>query len=146
MNKKIGTKFALALGLGILALVLGVGMLFFKIEGSPWSGMSVIILGMIFTILAIFLYKRQGKKHEIDYRTLFTMGLIFFAIGMSTNNPGMWGLGLIFFAVGLVNRKKWKKQRTWSEMSKSEKNIKIAILIALGVLVFVGFMFFLLAM
>jgi hypothetical protein len=146
MNKKPSTKIAFALILGILALVLGVGILFFKLDTSSGIGMNVIILGVIFTILAIFLYKRQGKSSEIDYRTLFTMGLIFFAIGMSTNNPGMWGLGLIFFAIGITNKKKWKKQRKWSEMSKSEKNIKIAILIALGVLVLVGFLFFLLAM
>lgn len=146
MKKKIDTKFALALGLGVLALVLGVGILFFSMGAAPWIAISIIIIGIILTILAIFLYKKQGKKHEVDYRTIFTMGIIFFAVGLSTDNPGMWPLGLAFIALGLVNKKKWKKQRKWSEMSKSERNIKVAILAVLGILVLAGLVFFFLSL
>ena len=146
MKKKIDTKFALALGLGILALVLGVGILFFKIEGTPWIAISIIILGLLATIFAVILYKRKGAKHELDYRTLFTMGIIFTAVGISTSNPGMWVLGLAFMAIGITNKKKWKKQRKWSELSKKEQKFKIILLTILGILLLAGFVFFFLSL
>ncbi|MBW3004562.1 hypothetical protein KY310_01915 [Candidatus Woesearchaeota archaeon] len=141
MKKKLDTKFSLALGLGILALVLGVGILALK---SAWIAVSIIILGVILILLAIYLYKHQGKKHEVDYKALFTMGMIFFVIGMTTKNPGMWIIGIALFAIGLVNRKKWKKEKKWSQLSKKERKFKIVLLIILGVLVLAGLAAFLL--
>jgi cytochrome c biogenesis protein CcdA len=142
MKKKLDTKFSLALGLGILALVLGVGI--FAVKANAWIAVSIIILGIIFVLLAVYLYRHQGKKHEVDYRTLFNMGLIFFVIGLTTSNPGMWGLGLAFFAIGLVNRKKWKKEKKWSELTKKERKVRIVLLVALGLLVIAGLVAFLL--
>ena len=142
MKKKLDTKFSLTLGLGVLALVLGVGIL--ALKSNAWIAVSVIIVGIIFVLLAVYLYRHQGKKHEVDYRTLFNMGLIFFVIGLSTNNPGMWGLGLAFFAIGLVNRKKWKKEKKWSELTERQKRFKIALLVILGLLVIAGLVAFLL--
>jgi thiol:disulfide interchange protein len=122
MKKKLNVKFTLALGLGLLALVLGVGLLFAK--QSAWLASSIIVLGLILSLLAIFIYQRQGQKHEVDYYVLFNMGLIFFIIGLTTKNSFMWIFGIALFAIGLANRKRWKKQKKWSQLSKKERRFR----------------------
>lgn len=142
MKKKLDTKLSLALGLGILALVLGVGILVTKT--NVWLASCIIVFGLILTLLAIFIYQRKGKRQEIDYYSLFTLGLVFFVIGMTTSNPFMWVFGIALFAIGLANRKRWKKQKKWSQLSKKERKVKIILLIILGVLVIAGLVAFLL--
>tara|TARA_Y100000310_G_scaffold318555_1_gene372802 strand:- start:1759 stop:2106 length:348 start_codon:yes stop_codon:yes gene_type:complete len=98
---------------------------------------TIIILG----IIAIFTIKKSKKPHDPDYRTLFTLGLVFFVIGLGSQNSVMWILGLVFFIVGMAKKDKWKKQKKWSELSSSERNIKFLIIggvvvaLLLGILV-----------
>lgn len=88
--------------------------------------------------LAIVAYKRKDKKHEIDYRNYYTMGLTWFPIGIIFliifKNPLFFILGLVYLAIGLKNKDKWGKKRKLTE--KEEKIMKIAIY---GLLIFLIF-------
>ena len=142
----LNIKAMIALIVGIVAVLFGLGALVISEKNTgPWLGISTIVFGILFIILSARLMQKT-QKQEIDYRVLFSLGIIFFAVGISTQNPAMWILGAAFFAIGAANKNKWKKQKKWSEMSKSKKNIKIAIMIALGVLVLVGLIFFFLSL
>jgi len=142
----LNIKAMIALIVGIVAVLFGLGALVISEKSAyPWLGISTIVFGILFIILSARLMQKT-QKQEIDYRVLFSLGIIFFAVGISTQNPAMWILGAAFFAIGAANKNKWKKQKKWSEMSKSKKNIKIAIMIALGVLVLVGLIFFFLSL
>ena len=98
---------------------------------------TIIILG----IIAIFTIKKSKKPHEPDYRTFFILGLVFFVIGLGSQNSAMWIIGLALFTIGITNKDKWKKQKKWSELSSSERNIKfliiggVVVVLLLGVLV-----------
>jgi hypothetical protein len=80
----------------------------------------ILLLGTLITIVGlaiVFLIRRRRPKsnHEIDYRALFNMGLIFFPAGVAISiatrimNP-LLILGLIYFSMGLANKDKWNTQ------------------------------------
>lgn len=143
---KISTPALIAFLVGIVAFLFGLGFVIVKnTKPAPWIGLSIITLGLLFIVLGIFLYRRQYEKHEPDYRTFFNLGIIFFVIGIASQNTTMWVMGLAFLIIGLVNKDKWKKQRKWSELSDKERRYRIIILIVLGVLVMLGFVMLLLA-
>ena len=100
----------------------------------------IILAAIIALAIIMFLVFKfgKGKKHEPDYRTFFIIGLVFFVIGLPTKNYPLFILGLAFLGVGLVNKKKWKKQKNWKQLSKKEKQIKLLIFIGLGVLIVLG--------
>ena len=103
----------------------------------PWLLMAVVIALILLGILSFYLYR--GKKHKTDYYALFTMGIIWTAIGIPLKNYALSVMGIIFLIVGLVNKKKWKEnRRTWKDLDSKEKKIKLIVIIALGVLVFFG--------
>tara|TARA_Y100000310_G_scaffold341126_3_gene439260 strand:+ start:712 stop:1059 length:348 start_codon:yes stop_codon:yes gene_type:complete len=104
-----------------------------------WVILTTIIL---LAIIAITVIKKKGK-HEPDYRGFATIGFVFFAIGMGSQNPSLWTLGLVFLAIGLANKDKWKPQKKWSQLSKQDKNLKIAILIGLTITFIAGVAVFL---
>lgn len=110
---------------------------------------AIFILVISLLIGGILLFRYTGKKHEVDYYSLFIMGLIFLPFGImlavSTDNLGLFGiaaLGLIYLITGLKNKNKWKKPKKWNQLNKEEKKTKkIAIIggiisLIIGVTVF----------
>jgi len=47
-------------------------------------------------------------------------------------------MGIIFMVMGLVNRKKWKEQAKWSELSPEKKRAKMIVVIGITILVLLG--------
>ena len=103
----------------------------------PLIAIAVAVLLILFGIVAAIRKKQSGEKCAPDYRAFFNIGIMFFVIGMGSENPGMWTIGLSLLAIGLLNKKKWKTQKKWSEMSKGEK-ILIGTLISVLLLLFVA--------
>lgn len=86
---------------------------------EPW--ILIVILLVIVMIIGLFIavFLLKGKKdssQKPDYRSLFILGFIFLASGLSlslsVDNPAFYGmvaLGFIFFIVGLSHRNEWKE-------------------------------------
>jgi hypothetical protein len=118
------------------------------------SFLWIILSGIIAILLIIFLIRifrdsKKGKKHTADYYSMFIIGIIFTGAGVSlgttTGNYGMMILGFIFMAVGILNKDKWKeKPKTWKEMNSKQKKVKLWMLVLLGILVLLTFVFMIL--
>ena len=144
MDKNKWTPATVGFLTGLVLLIAGI-FAFFIAGGATASGiylyMSVAIAGVLIAIgITFVVLLRKGKisNTEPDYRTLFIMGVIFTGAGVSIN-MGVSAFGVILMIVGIANRKKWKEQPKFSEMSPGQKKLKIVALVLLGILVFAGF-------
>jgi len=96
-------------------------------------------------VVAIAYNRIKGQKVKPDYRVFFTLGIMWLPIGIATDNPGLWGMGAIFMILGLANRKKWKEEPKWSELSPERRRIRLIIIGGMTVLLLVGILAFILA-
>ena len=104
----------------------------------PTILMVVIALLIIFLAIAFVIRRKKGKI-PTDYYNLFVIGIIWLIIGVPMKNYVLSGLGLIFTVVGLTHKKKWQKnRRTWEDLSKSEKNFKLTLIIILSIMLIAG--------
>ena len=81
-----------------LFLVAGIAMLIFDtkyISGIQYLASSVLFYAALFLV-------RRGKIRD---ETMFNVGFIFTAIGLS-QNIGLWALGIIIFLSGLFRKEK----------------------------------------
>lgn len=101
---------------------------------ETWLLIAILMLLIILGIIAFFVLKSK-KKFQPDYYTFVVLGLVFFVIGIATENYVMWMLGIIFFIIGITHKDKWKKRKTWKTMNKKERKISVIFIIVLGVLV-----------
>ena len=106
--------------------------------------LSMIIIGLFLLGLLTFAIVRNKKKGDLstNYRTLFIIGIVWLPIGIATKNPGLWGVGLTFFIAGLVNKDKWEEERTWSDLSSSERRTKLLLIGGLMLLLLAGIVAF----
>jgi len=103
----------------------------------PWILIAVLIMLILLGVIAIYVLK--GKKRPTDYYSLFTIGIIWFIIGIPLENSILSILGLVFMITGLIHKKDWKKNhRKWKDLDKIEKKISTIIMIILGILVLAG--------
>ena len=108
---------------------------------TPWLIIAIIILALLFIFLAWTI--KKGKKRPPDYYTFFWMGIIWLIFGIPFKNYALSAMGLIFTLVGLVNRSKWEENRVrWQELTAEEKKIRMIIMIALGILLIAGIIFY----
>ena len=97
-----------------------------------WILISVAVLVILLAVLAALFFVKKGKKHEPDYYTFFTIGIIWTAFGVIfwSNMKFFFIMGLVFIAIGLANKDKWESnRRTLKDMDKMErknyfKNVK----------------------
>ena len=120
---------------------------------TPWILIAVLALLILFGILAIILFKsRKGKSRPIDYYNWFIIGIVWIAIEIIwiKENAFFFIMGLVFLAISLIHHKDWKKNREankWKNLSKTERKIKLWVIILLGILVLAGLVaFFLVAL
>ncbi|MFQ5820763.1 MAG: hypothetical protein ACE5I5_12300 [Candidatus Heimdallarchaeota archaeon] len=75
-----------------------------SVDNEVW--LSIPILGFLLVVVAAV----RSRRKEPDYRTFFTMGLIWVIVGLLFQDlSGLFTLGLIFLLIGLVNYEKWGK-------------------------------------
>lgn len=103
------------------------------------------IFGIVVALLVIFfgIMLLTKKKHEIDYRGWFYIGIVWLAVSLLYKNSALFIMGMIFMILGIINRSKWKAQKPWKKLAKEEKRRKKIVMIVLGVLVLSGFILFL---
>lgn len=82
---------------------------------TPWI-IIALVAGLVLALLGVFIFKRFKKEGtEPDYRTFYTMGLIWTIIGIplyfSSDNIAFLGMGIVFLVAGLANKSKWKEQQ-----------------------------------
>ena len=105
----------------------------------PWILIGVFVLLVLLAVIAFIVNKNKGKKYQPDYYAFFIMGIAFFAIGMGSSNSALWILGLVFFALGIANKDKWKKNhKTWKQLDKNDKKIRLILIIGLVIFLILG--------
>ncbi|MCD4666489.1 hypothetical protein K8R47_01615 [archaeon] len=105
----------------------------------PWIIISIGALIILFAIVFLILVKKRKKPIPTDYYNFFIIGLIWFPFGVIFDNIAFSVMGLVFMIIGLVNKDKWKKnRRMWKDLDKTERNIKMWLIIFLGILVLLG--------
>ena len=65
----------------------------------------IVILGVV-AVFALIRKKKRGEKHEVNYNAFFAAGIVFFIIGLSTDNPAFWIIGIAMFVIGMGGRQK----------------------------------------
>jgi len=101
------------------------------------STVGIIILLIIFAVVMLLNYKKNGKKHEPDYYSMYILGITWTPLGIifatTMNNPAFLGIGIVFLIAGLANKDKWKKQP--KKLDPKQQKLLIGFLLA-GVLAF----------
>jgi small-conductance mechanosensitive channel len=101
-----------------------------------WTVFAIIIL--VFLVLLIKILTSKNKEYKPDYYTLFSIGIVWVAIGIPLKNWGLFGMGIVFSITGLLNKDKWEK----NHMKLDKKKRKAAIIaLILGLLFLVLFLF-----
>ena len=106
----------------------------------PIIAISIALIIVALLVVFFVVYKRRGEMPPTDYRVFFILGITWLPLGIATDNPGFWGMGAVFLIVGLANRGKWQEGKRWSDLSPSERNIRLAVVIALVLLVIASLM------
>jgi predicted membrane channel-forming protein YqfA (hemolysin III family) len=107
-----------------------------------------IIIGVAVVGLLVWLIADPQKRKEAfqtNYRTLFFIGMVWLPLGIALKNAALWGLGLVFLIAGLVNRSKWQEEKKWSDLTLSQKRIKLAFVVGVAILILVTFVYYLMA-
>jgi hypothetical protein len=135
---------------GLALLVAAIGAFYFvvrdRMDAMPMYFVlfAIIILAIIGLGLAFI---KKTKKGEIpakdpDYRVFFIIGVTWIPLGIATENPGFIGAGVLFMILGLANKDKWQEQTKWKDMPKSMRQMKLALVTLLGVMVLLGVLFY----
>ncbi len=96
----------------------------------------------IIVLLFVFVVVRRQEKRPPNYRALFILGIVFIPISISTENYAFIGVAVMFMIIGLANRKKWEKPKKWSELSYTERRLKITLIIILSLFLIFGIVVF----
>ncbi len=100
----------------------------------PLVLVALIILLVIFLIIAL----RKKEPWAPDYYGMFIIGIVWMGASFLLKNYFFGGLGLVFTIIGIVNMNKWKKHSPWSNLSRQEKVLRLAIFILLLVFLIGG--------
>lgn len=66
-------------------------------------------------VLIIFLVTRFFIGKEINYKSHFTLGIVWSPMGIALDNYWLAGIGVAFLIIGLVNYKSWRKDRNYKK-------------------------------
>jgi predicted membrane chloride channel (bestrophin family) len=115
-----------------------------------WPTISIIIGAVLLVFLAVvIILQRKNFKNPPDYYNLFTMGLMWFLVGIPFAFDGSYvfiAVGIILGGIGLANKKKWKEnRRKWGDLAPKERSIKRMLIIFLGAFVLAGLLAYLLS-
>jgi membrane-bound ClpP family serine protease len=72
---------------------------------------SVLSIFSLIIIILIFYLLRKNKTKQMNYRALFIIGIIWFAIGLPLKNQPLIITGIAFIIIGFLNKNKWIKKQ-----------------------------------
>ncbi|KKR14678.1 MAG: hypothetical protein UT42_C0021G0002 [Candidatus Falkowbacteria bacterium GW2011_GWA2_39_24] len=108
-----------------------------------WTmGLIVLVVIILAIIYLVMIAKGRIKQQEVNYCSLFIIGICWFPLGIIMDNMVLWGLGMVLVIIGLANKKRWAQQASWSELSKTQrswKRITITLLLALIIAGFIAY-------
>ncbi len=106
----------------------------------PWILVSIAVAAIVLAILGILIMKKKGWERKVDYRTYFSIGIVwltsgitFYGIFENTTGIMFFLIGLAYLAIGLKNRDKWGKPQKVSP--KYQKMLMVSVLIGVIVLI-----------
>ena len=76
----------------------------------------IVLMGVILGLIVFYMMRtKKDVEKETDYQVIFTVGFIWFPVGvvfMNTVNPALgialMALGIVYIAIGLAHRDTWK--------------------------------------
>ena len=105
----------------------------------PWILVSVAILILALAVLFVVWAKKDNKR-TVDYRSYYTMGIVWLPLGIIftvifENIVGIFFfvMGVIYLSIGLKNRDKWGKPQKIPK--KQQRMLAIAVLVGVLLLV-----------
>lgn len=103
----------------------------------PWIAITIglLIVGLLIGLIVFYRNRKEGV--EPDYRTFFTMGIIFLPLGIASENYAFFIMSMVFIAIGLLNRSKWKDTPKWSELPTDKRRLKLVLVGGLALLLLV---------
>lgn len=137
-------NFLLWFGVGLLILA-GVIMILGFVYSRATMLLMISAALVIFSLLFIIVGMKKGEKQEIDYRNLFYIGIIWFAVGLPLSNYILSSLGGIIMVIGLANKKEWREPESFQKLSKDQRRYKMVLIAGLIILLIMGLAAFLLA-
>ena len=112
----------------------------------PWILVSI---GLLVLILGVVVWKRRKERRPMDYRSYFTMGIVWIASGLILSllpwmlhgeefgSTGLFflAMGLGYAIVGLINRDKWGKQVEVPPETRRKTLVVLGLAALVGVMV-----------
>lgn len=98
----------------------------------------IVIGAILFGLLIAFIVINRNQRKQPNYRAFFIIGVTWLPLGFATRNYVFSVVGACFLAVALANRKKWKDEPKWADLSPQARKLKLFVVISLAVLLLVG--------
>jgi len=112
----------------------------------PWI---LVAIGLLVLILGVVFWKRRKRPRPTDYRSYFTMGIVWIASGLilsllpwllhgeEFNSTGLFffAMGLGYVVIGLINRDKWGKQVEVPPETRRKTLVVLGLAALVGVIV-----------
>lgn len=90
--------------------------------------LTLVVLAFYAFYVSYKKYKETGSWPQADYKTMYTMGLVWVPVGVVFfvlwGNVAFLGLGLVFFAAGYANKDKWQANAARGGKVKSSRRSK----------------------
>ncbi|MFH0951428.1 MAG: Gmad2 immunoglobulin-like domain-containing protein [bacterium] len=130
--------------LALLLLIVGLAMFYSQADvqlNNPAYSWIMGVVAVIVIIIAIIylILSWRGQQREIDYRTLFIMGICWLPVGIVMDSIILWGLGIVLVIVGLGNKKRWAQSTKWQDLPSGQRNFKKIVMIILLAMIIAGF-------
>lgn len=111
----------------------------------PIIAVTIALTVVALLVVAFVVYRRKGERPKPDYRVFFILGITWLTLGIATENPTFWVMGAVFLIVSLVNRDKWKDAEKWSDLSSSQRTIRLLVVLGLALVLVLAVATFFLA-
>ena len=100
------------------------------------------ILLVSFLLITILINRKRRMDPErrtgTNYKVFFIIGITWIPLGISTGNYVFAIVGIAMMILGISNKKKWRKEPKWSELSPEDKRTKLIIISVLTFLLLAG--------
>jgi len=102
----------------------------------------MIIAIALFVLLGFFVFVNKKGKRTMNYRAFFVIGVTWLPIGIAIQNYVLGVAGACFMVLGLANKKKWKEEPDWKDMSPEIRRKKLIIMGVLTAVLILGILLF----
>ena len=106
----------------------------------------LLLIALLVVALGVVAWKKSKKqKFEVDFLTLFILGIVWIPLGFATDNIAFTIIGTALVIIGFANKKKWKNRKKWTDLDPQARKTQIVLITILGLLLLAGILVFMLA-